>query len=237
MRQNLNITILIAIAAGGCATRPVFHYQASPAIQGAPLLNDGVAVFAFEDNRGKHPLNHNLKNLALIPLVPFATSWRDFPERTWFDFTNNLNGFDPARDLSAAFAAEMAAQGIFNKITHHEIGAHGERYELRGHLADTHVSEGLLTYGVSVFSPILHILGLPEGTLRCALKLDVELIDRRDASVVWKQQFDARRTRLTWIYNSAEAEHLCAMFSSLAEEWIRPGVADLRRVIAIRGQK
>lgn len=221
-----------------CAARATFYYQPSPKISGEPICNEGVAIVVFEDLRGgNHPLNHNLKNLALIPFVPFATSYRDFPERTYFDDTNNLNGFDPARDLAAAFAAEVEAQGIFSKYKKIDGGLpHGERYELRGRLRDSHVSEGYITYGISIFSPLLHIVGFPEGTLRCVLVVDVELMDRRDASILWKQTFDGRRTRATWIHQPREAEEICSMFSSLAAEWIRPAALDLRRTLLLRGK-
>jgi hypothetical protein len=225
--------VLVAGALAGCASRTVYQFHTSPRVSGEPLVAEGLAVFAFEDGRSKHPLNHNLKNLALIPLIPFAVSYRDLPERTAFDDSKNLNGFEPTVDLARSFAAEIEVLGIFASCRFHESapggsGAHGVRYELRGTLRDSHVSEGYLTYGVSVASILLHVLGLPEGTLRCALRFDVELFDRRTATVVWKKTAHATATRLTWIYSSNEADSLCGMFSDLANETIRPAVAEMR---------
>lgn len=222
-----------------CATRSTFRFEPSPRVEGEPIIHDGVAIPVFEDRRGtgpggRQPLNHNLKNLALIPIVPFAASLRDQPERTWFDSSAHLNGFDPARDLAAAFRSEVESQGLFRAVLDWRAPSHGERYELIGVLRDSHVVEGYITYGVSAVSLILHVLGLPEGTLRAALVFDLELRDRRDGSVVWKHQVDTRSTRITWIYSSDEADHLCAMFQKMTDEVVRPAVADLRRVLAVR---
>ncbi|MBI3817504.1 MAG: hypothetical protein HY286_02345 [Planctomycetes bacterium] len=235
-RAACMLAFALALGSSACATRTVFRYEPSPRITGEPICNEGVAIYVLDDLRGRHAVNHNLKNLALIPFVPFATSYRDFPERTWFDDSQNLNGFDPARDLAAAFESEMDSQGLFNKYKNVESQAHAERYELRGILRDAHVSEGYITYGASFFSPLLHIAGLPEGTLRCAITAEISLVDRRDGSVVWQSKFDGRRTRATWIYSSKEAEHLCYMFSSLADEWVRPAVAELRKALALRAK-
>lgn len=223
----------------------MFHFQPSPRITGEPICKDSIAILTFLDLRGKSPLNHNLKNLALIPLVPFATSFRDLPERTYFDDSKNLNGFEPVVNLAQAFATEIEGQGIFKLCNYYDAGnygdssqgaarSHGSRYELRGRLFDSHVSEGYLTYFVSAFSMLLHIAAFPEGTLRCALQFEVELLDRREAKILWKKKYDLHRTRITWIYSSHEADHICNMFSSMADEAIRPSVSEIRAMFALR---
>ncbi|MFN0206464.1 MAG: hypothetical protein ACKVS6_09170 [Planctomycetota bacterium] len=239
------ISLLIAAPLASCASRTVFNFQPSPRITGEPICNDSVAILTFEDLRGKKPLNHNLKNLALIPLIPFATSFRDLPERTYFDDSKNLNGFEPVADLARAFATEIEGQGIFKSVHYYDSSpshdsrtgassSHGSRYELRGRLFDSHVSEGYLTYGVSAFSMLLHFVAFPEGTLRCTLQFEVELLDRREAKIVWQKKYDLRRTRVTWIYDSHEADHICNMFSSMAAEAVRPSTAEIRAMLALK---
>jgi hypothetical protein len=228
------LPVALAALSGACATRAVFRYEPSAHVVGPPIDPDGVAVLELADYRGRKALNHNLKALALIPFVPFSVSHRDYPERTWLDSSPNLNGFLPTIDLAKALATEIEGQALFARCRFVESGIHGERYALRGRLHDCHVAEGYLTYGVSFLSMALHALGLPEGTLRCGLRFDVELVDRRDSSVVWKRKLEDASTRLTWIYASREADIACAMFVGMARSLIPPAVAELRRALATR---
>lgn len=228
------LALALVLAPAACASRTVFRYRPSERIGGPPILPDGVAVADLADARGRRAVNHNLKFAALIPLVPFAVSHRDYPERTWFDSTPNLNGFDPARDLADALAAEIDAQGIFSVCRRAASGTHGERYELRGRLEDCHVVEGYLTYGLSFLSVVPHLVGFPEGTLRCEIRMRLEVVDRRDRSTLWSGVVTDRSTRATWIYDSEEGDLACAAFSRISSRIVREAAVDLRRAAALR---
>ncbi|HKD99845.1 MAG TPA: hypothetical protein VKE69_02450 [Planctomycetota bacterium] len=234
MRSPRAAAALAVVLAAACASRTVFRVEPSPRVAGPPLLDDGVAVLELEDRRGRNALDHNLKNLALLPLVPFSVSHRDYPERTWLDSSPNLNGFVPTVDLARALAAEIDAENLFARCSFVESGMHGERYALRGRLLDCHVAEGYLTYGISIASVILHVLAAPEGTLRCEMRFDLELVDRRDGRIVWRRRCSDGSTALTWIYASEEADIACGMFGSIAEGLIRDAVAGLRLELAAR---
>ena len=95
--------------------------------------------------------------------MPFAVSHRDYPERTYLDDSDNLNGFVPTVDLAKAVASELEAEHVFTRARFVEGRLHAERYELRGKLFDCHVAEGYLTYGISFFSVVLHGVDSPRG--------------------------------------------------------------------------
>ncbi len=190
---------------------------------------------SLRDLRGRNALNHDLKNLAIIPFVPFAVSHRDHPERTWIDESPNLNGFRPLEDLADAIAAEADAQGLFRRVQRVGGGLHGERFELRGSLLDCHVSEGYLTYGLSALSIVLHLVGAPEGTVRCGLRIRLELVDRSDGSVSWSGELRDTATRVTWIHASREADVACRAFAAILQSRLPAVVAELRQSLARRG--
>ncbi|MBL8693660.1 MAG: hypothetical protein JNJ88_06135 [Planctomycetes bacterium] len=221
-----------AAALAGCSNIAVFRFEPSPRITGEAIVKEGVAIPPVRDSRGRDPLNHNLKNLALIPFIPFATSYADFPERAWFDASPNLNGFDPSEDLAEALRLEIEGQGLFRACRRVPTGVHGERYELKLELQDCHISEGYLTYGVSLISPLLHLLGFPEGTLRCRVGARATLVDRRTAAAVWTREIVDQNTQITWIYNSREADLACRAFSRMLTQQIRLAVAELREQLA-----
>jgi hypothetical protein len=219
---------LLLAFAGACSGRRIFAYEPSRVSgEAAEPVPHGAVVRELADARPKTPLNHNLKQLALIPLVPFAVSYRDHPERTYLDDTNNLNGFVPGLDLARAVAAEVGARGIFERCRFSEIATHEERFEVRGRIRDFHVSEGYLTYGISVLSVAPHLLGFPEGTVKTVLTFDLELYDRRQGRVVWTRECSSTRTRATWIYDSGEADHVCLQLSAMAADLLPDAVRDL----------
>lgn len=229
MKGSIAVALLLALLAPACASRRIFAYEPTGPYGVDGPVPYGVVVPVFSDLRGQVLLNHNLKNFALIPLVPVAFSYRDSPERTPLDDSDNLNGFVPGVDLAKALASEVQRQRIFDRCRFSEIRSHGERFELRGRIRDFHVSEGYLTYGISFVSIGLHLLGFPEGTLRTVLSLEFELVDRRQAKVVWTREATASRTRPTWIYDSSEADHVCAQLSDIAREILPEVVRDLGR--------
>jgi hypothetical protein len=234
VRSAAFAAVFICGILAACSSRRVFTFTPSPEAAGPAVAEGGVVVREWADQRGRRPLDHNLKILALIPLVPFSASYRDYPERTYFDDSKNLNGFLPETDLAEALAREVGAQRVFERCQYIPGFATHERYELRGALKDCHVTEGYLTYGISFLSVVLHAVGFPEGTLRCGISMHLELHDHREGKVIWSKDAAVSGTRATWIYDSAEADHACELFGDLAGELLRPAVAEMKAAVASR---
>jgi hypothetical protein len=232
---------ILSLTLGGCH---MFHKHRYPRGQKTPeyvprqaryssfAFDGGFAVLPFTDIRSMSgdPIL-NWKWLALIPGVPWANLYTTQPERTELDYSSTLYGLDPGTFLAEAFRAEIVASKVFSRGPDDPTKA---RYLLKGTIEDLHLSEGYLTYGISVASVVPHLLDFPEGTLRVSLTVKLELIDRQTGSPtsVWQYALGGSGGGLgfcfTWIWESDEAAHANWIISDILREEIPRAVDNLR---------
>lgn len=203
------LTILLAVAplATGCTQTRAWRYEAVSTPSDAHGTSAArVAVLPFEDVRGG-----DLKDLTLLTLLPVigmvGPLERERPEGHGGYIMSGGFQCNPTHDLARAFVDELSAGVVVEEAFFTER----ERepaidYTLHGTLHEFAYDGLLYGYGVSVLFPYLHILGLPVGSAKNRLHINIEMRDQ-EGRVVWSgSEFsqESEPTYLSFYYNADE---------------------------------
>ncbi len=228
-RVFLVATAILALSSllGGCGsvaqwTYPTGHYEESR----SPQMGDAVVVvLPFEDARDAG--NSNAMALSLIPLVPFGNASYQRAEggRPYLslqEYTGN-----PPEDLAKAAAVELRRQGLVERAFFSYGGGDAEiaTHVLRGTLRRFHYEGTLISYGVSFLGVYLWMLGLPMGSSRDTIEVELALVDRRDGREVWRGRIEQTDRITQGLYYGAGRD--CDAFARLYEKGLKLAFANI----------
>ena len=171
MRRLTSGLLLVAMLTG-CASSRSWSYTPEPRSATEHLANVSVVVLPFEDRHPKE--NSNFTFIYLIPLVPFG--WMDFetPEGPQMHVNSGLWQFRPADDFARAVAQEIDNARIFRETFVGNRASEGE-YVLLGEITSTKYEGKMITYGLSVYCPLLWFFGFPAAYTTNGLTLTLKL--------------------------------------------------------------
>jgi hypothetical protein len=173
------------LATCGCASRAAFNYQLSPRVTTSDTpLPLTVAVLPFQDLRSE--TNTNALLVYLIPLMPYGFINYDRPDgANWFVFHAAYN-FRPSEDLAKAAADELKQNRLFSEVfaTQREHEPNVDLI-LSGEIYEARYDAKMISYGLSVYGPMLWFFGLPAGTTHNGLILNMTLKRASDGQVAW----------------------------------------------------
>jgi hypothetical protein len=78
-------------------------------------------------------------------------------------------------------------------------------FELRGTIRRTAECETLTAYLLGYPGPMLWLLGIPNGTFKVHVEIDLWLIDSRNGAIVWQATLHESESRLTGLYARARS--------------------------------
>ncbi|MCX8035687.1 MAG: hypothetical protein N3D11_01275 [Candidatus Sumerlaeia bacterium] len=223
--------VVLAVFISGCARQKMWVYAPkAAAVAGAPLLNKSVAVPPFTDERPN--VNKNYMALYLIPLMPFG--WQDLgaPEGVQIHATSGLWMFKPAEDLAKATAAELEKTKIFREVFFTNRPSEGDLV-LEGRLLSTHYKGYMITYGLSVYGPLLWFVGAPAARVRNDLQIALVLKDNKTGEVVLESRYEASSVQWSWLYYMSEDFNYDTLFANIAKSM----VADVEKILRARVSK
>ena len=196
MRRLMGGLLLVA-ALTGCASSRSWSYTPEPRSTTAPLANVSVIVLPFEDRRPKE--NSNLIFIYLIPLVPFG--WMDFetPEGPQMHINSGLWQFRPADDFARAVAQEVDNTRIFRETFVGNRASEAD-YVLLGEITSTKYEGKIITYGLSVYGPLLWFIGFPSGFTSNRLTLNLKLAKTPSSPAIWTHTISGETSAVSWIY-------------------------------------
>ena len=174
LRRGAALCAALALLATGCQS---YAWSYSPEVSKfrEPRMARTVAVPPAVDERGHE--NSNRQGLCVIPLVPWGPTSYARPERTDDHVTTRHWDFVPGEDIAKAVAAELQASGLFRAAFFTTRFSEGDLV-LRLTLRSTQHEGKILSYGLSVYGPLLWVIGFPAGTVSNELALDFALEDR-----------------------------------------------------------
>lgn len=157
-----------------------------------------VAVSYAVDHRDGE--NSDRQMLAVVPLVPYGSVSNARPENTRIHATSGEWTFQPAEDIPRAVAAELQASGLFREAFFTTRLSEGELV-LKIAILSTLQEGKVITYGLSVYGPLLWLIGFPAGTASNELKLDFDLQDRAGRSL-WSARCERSWDHgFFWVYS------------------------------------
>ena len=214
------VGIAAALVLGACNNVAKFDYNGAQGTL-AKFAEPGsatksVAVMPFMDQRGAkyfdpsqaglasaHPSgDHGSFFLALIPFMPFGYVEKEQPELSEDFVSLERFHFDVQNDLAAAAFASLKSSNLFSEVKRANTAAQadGADYIWRGSVTSTFYRGRIFTYGISVFSPILWVVGIPDGSSTNELGVKFELVDRASGNVVWEYNYLNSDYLNHWLY-------------------------------------
>ena len=164
--------LLLVVALTGCASARSWSYTPEPRSAIDPLANVSVIVLPFEDRRPKE--NSNFILIYLIPLVPYGWMALETPEGVQMHVNSGLWQFRPPDDVARAVAQEVENARVFRETF---VGnrASDADYVLLGEITSMKYEGKIISYGLSVYGPLLWFFGFPSGHTANELTLTLKL--------------------------------------------------------------
>jgi hypothetical protein len=184
----LLVIISLSAFAYGCSTQAAFTYPIGGKIE--VMKNEPpnvkVAVLPATDLR-KTSNSSGTWFLYMIPVMPFG--WVDYhrPEaaKMFFSIADFRARID--EDLPKAIATHLQQAGIAKNVFFDYGGlADTADYVLRIEVLESKYHGRLISYGLSVYGPILWFIGLPGGTSSTTLDLKLNLVNKA-GETIWSE--------------------------------------------------
>jgi hypothetical protein len=172
---------LLALACASCQTQR-WTYSSEPPTHRAPLIARSVSVPWAVDHRDGE--NSNRQLLCVIPFVLWGTVSNARPETTADHMTSREWSFHPGEDIARAVAAELQASGLFREACF-TSGLADSELVLKITVLSTLQEGKVLSYGLSLYGPLLWLIGFPAGTVSNELALDFDLQDAASGRSLW----------------------------------------------------
>ena len=191
--------LFVAFLAAGCATRGAFVYIPGSQPMAARRYPARVAVKGFLDQRGNRNRDYTL--MTLIPLWPWGKAVYDRPEAgtNFIDQVSYL--IRPSEDFARALIADLRNAGMFEEVFYTEREAPADAdLVLEGVITSTRYEGKTLSYGLSVASEYMWLLGLPMGKSRNEVELGIRLIDAKDGGVLWQKSYGKEESHVGGLY-------------------------------------
>lgn len=240
MRRVL-VGLILSLTLAGCNTQAKWTYPLDPSVlyrsSAAPRSDLVVAVFPFKEAR---PVTNRSATflIYLIPLAPYGFVDYERPEAARMFNTIASYQLQLDEDFGKAATRSFEESRLFRRV-YFTLG--GEIREadliLRGTAQHTTYNGKVITYGLSVFGPLLWFFGLPAGTSTNLVDITLSLTDRDDREL-WSYAFSRDDTITQGLYYNWGND--CLQFASLMETAMNGALENLARELprirdAVRG--
>ncbi len=215
----------------GCNTQAKWTYPVNPqnlyktSGEGSNLT---IAVLPFREDR---PVRNRSATflLYLIPLMPFGWVTYERPEAARMFNTIASYEMQLDEDLAKAAARSLEQSGLVRKAYFTFGGETREAdYVLRGTAEETRYYGRIISYGLSVYGPLLWFVGLPAGTSANAVRFSLVLEDL-DGEEVWRHEFSGETSITQGLYYNWGNDTI--NFAVLMEKAMNRSLADLDRAL------
>lgn len=190
----------------GCGTTAKFVYPAKGSnlvnFPDGPIYDKKIAVTPFDDSRGDTNSAGTIF-LYLIPLMPYGWVEYERPDAARMFLTIAEFDFTPSEDLAKAAAYSFRRSNLF-KDAFFTYGGEKDKadYLFHGEIISTKYDGTMFSYGLSIYGPIFHYLGLPSGRSYNVLTLNLKLTDIKSSKILWDKNYDKAYAIMQGLYYS-----------------------------------
>lgn len=231
MKATALASLLAAAVLSSCASPRSWVYAAEPRQAREPVVNASLVVPPFTDRRVLAD-NTSALLLTVIPLVPFGFESLTVPEAPTVHALSNTWQFRPADDLARAVAQEIDAARIFRESFTDPRASIGE-FLLTGEIRTLSLDSKRLSYGLSIYAPLLWIIGFPAVDVSNEIELHLTLSCNRDGggAPLWQHTIRGSDGHTGWIYSLGTdfkydqllKQQMPAVLASLEQAMRQPG--------------
>jgi len=230
--KYLNKMIIISILCSsfiGCASKAGFVYNPTlNPVTDSTHLNKVVVVNPLQDNRPYK--NTNAIFIYLIPVAPFGFSSYNRPDDANMFLTHSSYNLDASEDFSKAIKTEFENHKVFNETFFSEReNEPNVDLVLCGKIEKTKYDNKMITYGLSVYGPLLWFFGLPAGTAKNTISLTLELKNLKTKNILWEYKIEKEWGTTVGLYYNWAAEF--DGFPKILQEGLQEAIQDLKNTI------
>lgn len=197
--SRLFLISIFLVSSIGCATQRGWRYTPSSMQSRKPLINKTLAVAPFVDAR--EDKNKDSLLMYMVPIVPYGKCDYSAPEGGGQKLSSMpIWQFRPSEDLAKAAAEELNASGLFKEVFFTQRPSEGDLV-FRGKINSTRYKGKMMSYGLSVYGPMLWLIGLPAGNVENELNVDFSLEDNSTKEKLWSKNFEEEYKKTAFIYN------------------------------------
>jgi hypothetical protein len=232
MNKHLTLPIVllaIAIACSGCGTTAKFVYPTDPNklahLYEKPHYDKEVAVLPFEELRGSKNSSGTYW-LYAIPLMPCGWCEYQRPDAARMFLSVGQFQFDPHEDLAKAAVTSLQQSGLFKDV-YFTYGGEKANTDLlfTGEIRSTTYKGAIYSYCLSVYGPLLWLIGLPAGSSTDDLELKFALTDARTNEKLWEHTYSREKTVIQGLYYHFGYDVMG--YSELMEDMMNEAVVDM----------
>jgi len=183
------------------------------------LKNKTIAVGSFADKRDS--VNKDFIEFYAIPLMPFGYQNLNSPETTIRHANSSLwINFNPKDDFAKALVAELNESEIFKEALFLESST-GHDYKIKGELVSTYYNSKLFSYGLSIYGPVLWLVGLPATTVSNELEIKLSVINVKSGKNIFTKHYKADKyKKLGWVYSLPNDFNYSEMLKMLYKDFM-----------------
>lgn len=191
--------VIFLVLISGCASQRSWVYRPNIYCQGPTICSKTAVVLPFIDERKN--INKNRIALNLIPLMPFGWADYNIPEGQQMHLCSGIwMNYKPTEDFAKALAQELENAHVFSD-TYFDFRKRDSDIVIKGEILSTKYKEKMITYGLSVYGPLLWLIGLPSGTASNELSLRLTCLDENSNRILFSREYSAPRySKVSWIY-------------------------------------
>jgi hypothetical protein len=179
-----------------------FNYKVSDdMIKSEKQYKASVAVVNFKDERPKIGGTGKMW-LYLVPLVPYGWGIYNRPEDGKLFLSIQSFKFNPSIDLAKASELSLSQSGLFQNIYYLDTYSPNKKpdYIFTGVIKSTLFQEKMFSYCLSVYGPLLWLIGAPDGWTSNQLEINFQLKNPKNGKVLWSYIAEGYESRWHWFY-------------------------------------
>ncbi len=183
----------------GCSSQKAWVYKANSYPAATASTGKKVVVTPFTDGRQNE--NQNDVLMYMIPIVPCGWQHLDVPEGTQSHITSGLwVNYKPTEDYPKALAEDLRSTGLFSEASF-DYRKGDSDYVVSGKIINTRYDGYVISYGLSVYGPLLWFVGFPAGSVGNNLSVELSLSDAKTEKPIFSKVYTATPHKgVTWIY-------------------------------------
>jgi len=193
------LLILSVLMTAGCANQKAWVYRANSYPPAPGSSGKKIAVLAYDDARENK--NSNAVMMYMIPLMPVG--WQDLsaPEGTQMHITSGMwLNYKPTEDYPKALAEDLRKTGVFADA-YFTFRKEDSDYAVTGKILSTKYKGCVISYGLSVYGPLLWLIGFPAASTSNDLSVELTLTDTKiEKALLTKVYHATPRKDISWLY-------------------------------------
>lgn len=225
LSKRLVACALMGLLTAGCATQKTWVYRANTYAAGTTPKSTAV-VLPYRDARRNE--NTNMIMMYMIPLMPFGWTTQETPEGVMQHVTSTLwNNYKPVDDYPKGLVEDLRNAKVFaDAFFDYKEG--DADYVIQGTIHNTRYSGKVFSYGLSVYGPLLWIVGLPAGNATNDLSVEMSCTEKKTGRQLLSKRYEAPSYSATsFLYVMANDFNYPDMLANVNKQF----VDDLRSVV------